>query len=109
MVDGDFSAINKKLLNVVSFNVNSLTHGSRLEQLEALCREVNADVICLQETKMDETVSPSVYHLEGSLGRDNLCPIELFMQKNTKSMDIFYIKINSYKGIYNFCLKLQFL
>ena len=65
MVDGDFSAINKKLLNVVSFNVNSLTHGSRIEQLEALCREVNADVICLQETKMDETVSPSVYHLEG--------------------------------------------
>ena len=65
MVDGDFSPVNKQLLNVVSFNVNSLTHGSRLEELRALCREVNADVICLQETKMDETVSPSVYHLDG--------------------------------------------
>ena len=65
MVDGDFSSINRNLLNIVSFNVNSLTHGSRIEQLGSLCREVNADVICLQETKMDETVSPSVYHLEG--------------------------------------------
>ena len=65
MVDGDFSPVNKQLLNIVSFNVNSLTHGSRLEELGALCREVNADVICLQETKMDDTVSPSVYHLDG--------------------------------------------
>ena len=65
MVDGDFSPINKNLLNIVSFNVNSLTHGSRLEELGALCREVNADVVCLQETKMDESVSPSVYKLDG--------------------------------------------
>ena len=65
MVDGDFSCVNKKLLNVVSYNVNSLTHQGRVEELSAICRSIDADVICLQEIKIDESVSPSVYHIDG--------------------------------------------
>ena len=45
MVDGDFSCVNKKLLNVVSYNVNSLTHQGRVEELGAICRGIDADVI----------------------------------------------------------------
>ena len=65
MVDGDLSPINKRLLNIVSFNVNSITHGDRIEQLSSLCREINADIICLQETKLDDSISPTLYKLEG--------------------------------------------
>ena len=65
MVDGDLSPINKRLLNIVSFNVNSITHGNRIEQLSSLCREINADIICLQETKLDDSISPTLYKLDG--------------------------------------------
>ena len=51
--DGDLSQINTKLLNIASYNINSITHGSRKDEIESLAHKLNLAAICLTETKLD--------------------------------------------------------
>ena len=63
--DGDLSQINTKLLNIASYNINSITHGSRKDELESLAHNLNLAAICLTETKLDELVHDSCYTIQG--------------------------------------------
>ena len=59
--DGDLSQINTKLLNIASYNINSITHGSRKDEIESLAHKLNLAAICLTETKLDDLVHDSCY------------------------------------------------
>ena len=43
---GDFSQINTKLLNIASYNINSITHGNRKDVIESLAHQLNLAAIC---------------------------------------------------------------
>ena len=62
---GDFSQINTKLLNIASYNINSITHGSRKDEIESLAHQLNLAAICLTETKLDDLVHDSCYTIQG--------------------------------------------
>ena len=62
---GDFSQINTKLFNIASYNVNSITHGSRKDEIESLAHQLNLAAICLTETKLDDLVHESGYAISG--------------------------------------------
>ena len=61
--DGIYDKVNKNLLNIIHFNVNSLLN--KIDQIEAQIKELNADVICLTETKLDDNVAESNYTIPG--------------------------------------------
>ena len=61
--DGNFSKVNKDLLNILHYNVNSVQN--KMDQIEARSKELNADIICLTETKLDDKVAESNYSLPG--------------------------------------------
>ena len=63
LTDGKFDAINANLFNIVHYNVNSLLN--KVEQVEAQARELGADIICLTETKIDDTTAESNYSIPG--------------------------------------------
>ena len=65
LTDGDFTQINTKLLNIASYNINSITHGSRKDEIEIIAHQLNLAVICLTETKLDDNVHPSCYAIQG--------------------------------------------
>ena len=62
---GDFSQVNTKLLNIASLNVNSITHGSRRDEIESLAHQLNLAAICLTETKLDDLVHDSCFAIQG--------------------------------------------
>ena len=62
---GDYSQINTKLLNIASYNINSITHGSRKDEIESLAHQLNLAAICLTETKLDDLVHDSCYTIQG--------------------------------------------
>ena len=62
---GDFSQVNTKLLNIASLNVNSITHGSRRDEIESLAHQLNLAAICLTETKLDDLVHESCFAIQG--------------------------------------------
>ena len=62
---GDFSQINTKLLNIASYNINSITHGNRKDVIESLAHQLNLAAICLTETKLDDLVHDSCYAIQG--------------------------------------------
>ena len=65
MTDGDYTCINQELFSIVSMNVNSITKGSRVSELSNMCISLNADILLLQETKIDDLTSPGVFKIEG--------------------------------------------
>ena len=44
-------------LNVLHMNVNSITANNKLDEIYSLCIHNNIDVICLNETKLDDSIS----------------------------------------------------
>lgn len=61
--DGNFDKVNKNLFNILHFNVNSVLN--KIDQIEVRIRELNADIICLTETKLDDKVAESNYSIPG--------------------------------------------
>ena len=51
------------MLNILHYNVNSVLN--KIDQVEARSKELNADIICLTETKLDDKVAESNYSLPG--------------------------------------------
>ena len=60
--DGDFSCINKDLLNILSVNVNSITKEGRVDELEVLAHELNLDIICVQESKHSNEIPENLFY-----------------------------------------------
>ena len=50
------SPINPDNFNVVHYNINSILAPDRLEQLTAICRLLNIDVLIITESKLDENI-----------------------------------------------------
>ena len=65
LTNGDYSQINTKLLNIASYNINSITHGSRKDEIESLAHKLNLAAICLTETKLDDLVHDSCFAIQG--------------------------------------------
>ena len=63
--DGDFSCINKDMLNILSVNVNSITKEGRVDELEVLAHELNLDIICVQESKHSNEIPENLYSIKG--------------------------------------------
>ena len=62
---GDLSPINTKLFNIASYNINSITSGNKRDQIESLAHQLNLAAICLSETKLDDNVHESFFHIPG--------------------------------------------
>ena len=54
----------RNYLNVSHVNINSITAPNRQDELEQFANSNNIHVLCLTETKLDETVSQSLYTLQ---------------------------------------------
>ena len=65
LTNGDFSPINTKLFNIASYNINSITSGNKRDQIESLAHQLNLAAICLSETKLDDNVHESFFHIPG--------------------------------------------
>ena len=65
LTNGDFSPINTKLFNIASYNINSITCGNKRDQIESLAHQLNLAAICLTETKLDDNVHESFFHIPG--------------------------------------------
>ena len=65
LTDGDFSKVKKELFNITCFNINSITHGDRINQLSDYCRKLNLSVLGICESKLDDTISASIYSIPG--------------------------------------------
>ena len=65
LTDGDFSKVNKQLFNVGFYNVNSITFGDRINQLYDYCRKLNLSILGICESKLDDTISTSIYSIPG--------------------------------------------
>ena len=63
--DGNFSCLNRNLLNILSVNVNSITKEGRVDELEVLAHELNLDIICVQESKHSDEVPQNLYAIKG--------------------------------------------
>ena len=61
--DGNYEKINKNLLNIVHYNVNSVLN--KIDRISALSRDIGADIICLTESKLDDTVHESNFTIPG--------------------------------------------
>ena len=61
--DGNFRKINTDLFNILHYNVNSILN--KMDQIESRGRELNADIICLTETKLDDRVAEANFTLPG--------------------------------------------
>ena len=68
LTDGDFLKVNKQHFNICFFNVNSIKRGDRINQLHNYCRKLNLSILGICESKLDDTISASVYLIPG----DNL-------------------------------------
>ena len=51
-------------LNVSHVNINSITAPNRLDELEQFGNSNNIHVLCLTETKLDDTVNQSLYTMQ---------------------------------------------
>ena len=65
VTDGDFSKVKKEFFNITCFNINSITHGDRINQLSDCCRKLNLSVLGICESKLDDTISASIYTIPG--------------------------------------------
>ena len=63
--NGDFTIVNNNLLNIMGYNINSLTAGIKLEELGSLARTMNIDLIAISETKLNDNIQESVYTIPG--------------------------------------------
>ena len=71
--DGNFDKVNKNLFNILHFNVNSVLN--KIDQIEVRIRELNADIICLTETKLDDKVAESNYSIPGLTLSTGIAPV----------------------------------
>ena len=62
---GDYSSVNRNLLNVAHYNINSITCRTKLEQIGSLGRQLNLSVIAISETKLDDNIQDSVFSIPG--------------------------------------------
>ena len=65
LTDGDFNIIDTTNCTLMCFNINSITHGDRLHELADINNEISAEFIALVETKLDDTISQSIYKIPG--------------------------------------------
>ena len=65
LTDGDFSKVNKQLFNIGFYNINSITFGDRINQLYDYCRKLNLSILGICESKLDDTISTSIYSIPG--------------------------------------------
>jgi hypothetical protein len=61
----DYKLINVSMLNIATFNINSITCDSRLEQLSVLAHELNLSCLCLVESKLSDDIDPCVFKMDG--------------------------------------------
>ena len=50
---------------VAHFNVNSILAENRLDEVQSVCSTLNIAVLCITESKLDETIPSSVVMLQG--------------------------------------------
>ena len=62
---GNYDIINLDMLNIATFNVNSITCDNRIAQLSALAHELNLSCLCLVESKLSDEVDQSVFRMDG--------------------------------------------
>ena len=64
-----YSIIDKNIitkhLTLIHWNLNGVLVAGRMEQLITYNDEINADIICLSETKLDESIPNSMIKLDG--------------------------------------------
>ena len=54
----------QNLLNVSHVNINSITAPNRLDELEQFANSNDIHVLCTTETKLDETISQTLYTMQ---------------------------------------------
>ena len=59
------SPLDKDKFIVAHFNINSILAENRLDELQSVCRTLNVAVLCITESKLDETIPSSVVMLKG--------------------------------------------
>ena len=59
------SPLDKDKFIVAHFNVNSILAENRLDELQSVCQTLNVAVLCITESKLDETVSSQVVTIQG--------------------------------------------
>ena len=52
-------------LNIAHININSITAGNKVDELQHLVQMHDIKICALTETKLDDTISPSLYKLNG--------------------------------------------
>ena len=48
-----------------SININSILHGQRLSQIEAILHKNNFSIFCINESKLDNSKDPACYKING--------------------------------------------
>ena len=59
------SPINSENFNIVHYNINSILAHDKLEQLTAVCRLLNIDVLILTESKLDSNIPSNLLTIAG--------------------------------------------
>ena len=70
------SPINLNNLNIVHYNINSITAENRLEQLSDICQTLNLAVLVITESKVDENIPTHLLSIPGYHG------LGMFSSKN---------------------------
>ena len=52
-------------LNIVHFNINSITADDRIDQLSDICNILNLDVLIITESKLDITIPTNIIMIPG--------------------------------------------
>ena len=59
------SPIDTKNVNIVHFNINSITANGRIDQLSTICDTLKVDVLILTETKLDCSIPNNLLSIKG--------------------------------------------
>ena len=59
------SPINPENINVVHYNINSILATDKLEQLSAICRLLNIEVLIITESKLDDNIPNNLITIPG--------------------------------------------
>ena len=61
----DFEMLPNKFVRISAININSITAPARLQELQNFVDSKDVSILALTETKLDSTIHPSLYQLNG--------------------------------------------
>ena len=65
MSDGNFDNLNITNCNIICYNINSLTHGERINELKHISKTIEPKFLAIVESKLDDSVSENIYKIPG--------------------------------------------